>query len=155
MDAQTFVVDETLRTAVVLSAAPGVDTRLTVIGLDDGAAVPVPGPLPQITGIVTSPDPAAPGVVAVLEPVGSLALIRPDGTTGASMNLGTPIDSLTRWRSLVIAASGQDLILTEWDMDQGSLPIAGPLGPLFVTGYTRLAVDFAAAALSVADVEVS
>jgi hypothetical protein len=152
-DAQTFVVDERLRTVVVLSAAPGVDPQLTVIGLDDGAVSPVPGVLPQITGIVTSPDPAAPGVVAVLEPVGSLALIRPDGTTGASMNLGAPIDSLTRWRSLIIAASGQDLILTEWDLDPGLLPVEGPLGSLFVNGYTRLAVDFAAAGLSIADVE--
>src|SRR5260370_25649001 len=38
LDAQTFVVAETLRTAVVLSAAPRADTRPTVLGFNAGRA---------------------------------------------------------------------------------------------------------------------
>ena len=43
----------------------------------------------------------------------------------------------------------------EWDIDDGPLPISAPLGPLVVTGYTRLHVDLPAFGLVPGDVTYS
>lgn len=48
----------------------------------------------------------------------------------------------------MLAASGTDLIAVEWGVDDGDLPLTVPLGPLWVSGYTRLTADLPVLGLS-------
>ena len=157
-DARTFVVDEGRRELVVLSVTPDGDRQLSVIGLDDGVTVSVSDVALEFDTILTSPDPAEHAVVGAFADAtsnGRLTLQRFDGTSGATFDLARPVSGLTRWGSLVLAASGADLIAVEWNLDPGPLPIDAPLGPMFVDGYARLAVDVAAVGHTLGEIEFS
>jgi hypothetical protein len=153
--ARAFVVDEARRELAVLAMTPSGERSLSVVGLDDGAVTPGPDVALAFNTILTSPDPAEHAVVGAyadeMSP-GWLTLLRFDGTSGSTLDLARPVHSLTRWGSLVLAACGADLVAVEWGLDEGNLPIDTPLGPLYVNGYARLAVDLASAGLTPNDV---
>ena len=68
-----------------------------------------------------------------------LVLLDRTGAELATESLASPVDGVTRWGSLALASAGEDLIAVEWGIDDGTLPLAAPLGPLYVSGYARLA----------------
>jgi hypothetical protein len=154
--ARTFVVDEGRRELAVLAVTPAGDRQLSVVGLEDAAVTPVPDVVLAFDTILTAPDPAEHGVVGASADEtsqGRLTLLRFDGTSGSTLDLARPVHSMTRWGSLVLVASGSDLVMVEWDLDAGDLPIDAPLGPLYVNGYARLAVDLTSAGLTLTDVQ--
>lgn len=154
--ARTFVADDARRQLVVLTVTPSGARKLSVVGLDDAAVTPVPGSIGDFDTIVLAPDASTPGVIGVSTDAtspGRLQLIHLDGTLGATMDPARPVVSMARWGSLLLLASGTDLIAVEWDLDGGTLPIDAPLGPLYVNGYARLAIALAPAGLALADVE--
>ena len=154
--ATTFDVDETRRELVVLAISDSGERSLSFVGLDDGAINPGPEVTLAFDTILTSPDPADHGVIGAYADEtseGLLTLLRSDGTAGSTLDLARPVRSLTRWGSLVLAGSGQDIVTVEWDLDEGELPIDAPLGPLYVNGYARLPVDLASAGLNLKDVQ--
>jgi M6 family metalloprotease-like protein len=152
--ATSLTVNAASRQAVVLSRLPDETRTLTFVDLDAGTATAVTG-LPAYERLTASPDPAQPGVLASrTDPVTGphLALLNPAGAEVASESIGAPVDALTTWGSLVLAASGPDLIALEWGLDAGALPLTSPLGPLYVGGYARLTADLPAAGLNSGDV---
>lgn len=152
--ATTLSVDDGLRQATVLSIKPDGSRSLTVVGLDDGSVTELPASA-AYDHLTTSPDAAVPGVLASAADgpsPGRLALVRDDGTESTSEDLAAAVDGLTRWRSLVLAAAGEDVIAVEWGIEEGTLPLAAPLGPLYVSGYARLVSDPSAAGLGIGDV---
>lgn len=155
-DARTFVVEEARRELVILAITPSGERTLSVVNLDNGAVTPTADVPLAFDTILTSPNPAELAVIGVFADdtsPGQLTLLRFDGTTGSTLDLGRPVTSLTRWGSLVLAASGSDTVTVEWDLDEGGLPIEVPLGPLYVNGYARLPVDLAAAGLTLNQVQ--
>ncbi len=137
--ARSLVVDPDRRSAIVLSVLADGSRTLTTVGLDDGvvdtfgtedydhfASAPVSG---AQAVFATRPDPAAPGNDALALWEGAEVAVEP---------LPGRVDGLTRWGSLLLIACGADLHAVEWDVDEGQLPVAAPLGPLAVTGYARL-----------------
>ena len=55
----------------------------------------------------------------------------------------------------MLAASGSDLVMVEWLLEEGEVPIATGLGPLAISGYRRLYADPAAAGLRPGDLRYS
>lgn len=151
--ARTFVVDPALRQAAVLSVLADGSRALRLVDLDSGSGSSVTG-LPPYDHLTTSPDPAQPGVLATRadQTAGQLVLVTDSGAEVATEDVGAPIDGLTRWGSLVLVASGPDLVALEWNLDEGALPLTAPLGPLYVSGYARLLADLSAAGLVAGDV---
>jgi hypothetical protein len=150
-DAQALVVDDDGRATVLASSSGGSGVLFTV-DLVQGGLDEV-GSLPAYQHLTGSPDPSEPGVLVVAaDDPNQLVLVRFDGTEAAAEVLPGPVDGLTRWGSLVLAASGQDLLAIEWGIEDGALSLAMPLGPLHVSGYARLTSDPAAAGVGPADV---
>jgi M6 family metalloprotease-like protein len=154
--ARTFVVDDDARTAIVLAALPDDSRTLTVINLDDGTTttesdlpyqhIATAPPSVGAGVLVTRPDQASPGQDVLVHWDAGETTVEP---------LAGEVDGITRWGSMVLIASGQDLVAVDWGIDEGALPIAAPLGPLYVSGYARLVADLPNAGLSVGDIEYS
>ncbi len=150
--ATTFAVDDDGRRVLVLTRQPDDTGLVRLVGIDDasvvdGAVVPV------FDSMVVSPGANA-GVVgsdADETSLGRLTQVFHDGSTGAALDLAKPIAGLARWDSLVLAASGTDLITVEWDLEPGSMALSSPLGPLFINGYARLTWDPASTGLVLGD----
>ena len=152
--AHALSVDEAAGQATVLATQPDGTSTLTSIDLLTGTTVTLPGLEPS-THLLETPDPAQPGVlVSSADPAtpGRLTLVDPAGVATTTEDLGAPVEGLTRWGSLVLVATGTDLVAVEWGVDDGELPLTVPLGPLYVSGYTRLTADPAALGLGPGDV---
>ena len=152
--ATSLMVNTAQRQAVVLSVLPDETRALTFVDLDAATATTVTG-LPAYEHLTGSPDPAQPGLLMFrTDPVTGpqLVLCDPSGAELTTESLAVPVDALTRWGSLVLAASGPNLIALEWGLDDGVLPLSAPLGPLYTGGYVRLKADLRAAGLNLGDV---
>ncbi len=147
--AKAMTVDPEQRRAVVLATVPGDPGELVVVDLDGGGVVDRIGGLPAYEHLVIAPDPGEPGVITEdSNAPGDLVVVQPNGDEGTRENLPDPVEGLTRWGSLVIACSGQDLVVVEWGVGRGKVRIGSPLGPLYVNGYARLHVDLPGAGLN-------
>lgn len=131
---------------VFCAQADGTDTMVAV-DLTDGTSAAVPGPS-SVDCATTSP--AGPGVL--VSAAGRLALLDPAGTEVLAEDLGTPVQGLARWGSLVLAAAGTDLVTVEWAVDEGPVGLTVPLGPLYVNGWARLPLDLTPLGLTPGDV---
>ena len=148
-----FTADPDGRTVTVAVQSADGTSALVTIDLDDGTRSAVPG-LPGTTALVTAPAVGTPGMIVATSDgasPGRLTVIDSAGIAGVSVDLGRPVTALTRWGSAVIAASGPDLIMVEWLLDEGEVPISSGLGPLYISGYRRLFADLAAAGLRPGD----
>jgi hypothetical protein len=154
--ARSFVVDDAARTAIVLAVMPDDTRTLTVIDLDTGTTTSTDGL--SYDHLTTCPPSIGSGVLVTREEPsspGSDVLVHWDGGEVTVEPLDGRVDGLTRWASLVLVASGEDLVAVEWGIDTGAVPIAAPLGPLYVSGYARLTADLPAAGLSIGEVGYS
>lgn len=151
--AKAMTVDPEQRRAVVLATVPGDPGELIVVDLDGGGVVDRIGGLPAYEHLVIAPDPGEPGVITEDgNAPGDLVVVEPNGDEGTRQNLPDPVEGLTRWGSLIIACSGQDLVVVEWGVGRGKVRIGSPLGPLYVNGYARLHVDLPGAGLNPGEV---
>jgi hypothetical protein len=144
--ARTLVVDEDLRRAVVSSVQPDGTGHASVVDLNDGSIISQTA-TPPFDSVITCPEPNPQGIIgaaADATSLGRLTQVHDDGTVAQTRDLARPLQGLTRWGSLILAASGTDLVAVEWDLDGGTLPLSAPLGPMFVNGYARLTCDPAA-----------
>lgn len=152
--ARALSLDDESGQAMVLGTQPDGTSTITSVDLLSGATTTLAG-LGPYAHLVGTPDPAQPGVLVVsADPAtpGRLVLVDPAGVEMAAEDLGVPVEGLTRWGSLVLAAAGTDLVAVEWGVDDGDLPLTVPLGPLYVSGYTRLTADPAVIGLTPGDV---
>jgi hypothetical protein len=153
--ASSLMVDTAQRRAVILSVSPVQACTLAFVDLDSGAVDTVGG-LQAYAHLTGSPDPARPGTLTSrTDPVSGsqLVLLDPNGVEQTTEPLGDHVDSLTGWGSLVLVASGTNLIALEWGLEVGAMPLTPLLGPLYTGGYVRLTADLSAAGLKPGDVE--
>lgn len=143
--ATSFVADQDGRTAVVLGRQPDGSCTLATFDLDNLTGTTVIGP-PGCDQIGLPPDLGQPGfLVAAADRV---VLLDPTGVEVAAETLAGPVLGLAHWNSLVLAATGTELVAIEWGLEEGPLPWAAPLGPLYVGGYARIRADLPALGLA-------
>jgi hypothetical protein len=126
--------------------------QITTVDLDNAAVTPSAS-LNAASALVSGP--AGASAIVVTFPAGDLfPLDLTTATLGIPVPIAVPVRAITRWKSLVLAVTDSSIEAIEWELDEGTLPIALPLGPLFVGGYARVELNLAAIGLSPGDVSL-
>ncbi|MEH7256129.1 hypothetical protein V7123_01585 [Bacillus toyonensis] len=153
IDPVGLTIDTDERLAVVLGAGE-VGSELTLIEIDSGivqATMPVPA---DTTAILSAPLSGFPAVLTATGGNGELALLGLAGQpTVSGEKLATEVRGISRWYSLILAATANTIEVREWNLDAGDFDIAIPPGPVFVGGYVRAEANLAAVGLLPNDVE--
>lgn len=148
-----LVVDRSQGCAIVIDNVSG-DLRASTIDLASGTVVAeVTSGLEDLTQAAISAT-ITPGILFVAGPSHEIRWLDLTGSPPvAGPSLGADVRGLACWGSLVLAVTSTHVEAREWGIEKGPLPVQVPLGPVYVRGYFRAEVDFAAAGLSSADVE--